>query len=382
MRSLLVSAILFQFFFGLTACAPAAEEREGLGQSQSIYDAPTMLGEPLPEAEEQSPSTPPDMESATTPVTEIPLEPLQPTPEMSAFGCPAEAEALAFTLPTSSGNAITGLPVQTGNFFLEGPVWIDGSLYFSQIRDYGDANTPNPAQLLKYTPQGSIEEVVAGAGTNGLAVNGAGLLIAASHKVGGIVSYDPSDFSKAAVVISDSYGGSRFNSPNDLTIRSDGTIYFSDPDWQCSGCGHQSVKGVYKISPGGTPELLTVLQSNPNGISLSPDEQTLYIGGDQLAAYPVMADGSIGAGSAFGDNFFQNSDGLAIDCAGRVYVTTGDASVKVFAADGSDLGSISASGARNVAFGGVDNSTLYIVGTGGSVGVLYAVELGIPGYPY
>ena len=294
------------------------------------------------------------------------------------FVCSEADKALTLAL-SGSPVAIPGVPKPAAdNWFLEGPVWIDGSLDMSQIRDYGPLN---PANILKYTPGGSFEQVVADAGTNGLALNGAGLLVAASHKEGGIVTFDTQAIAAAPLTLVNEFEGSRFNSPNDLTVRSDVTIYFTDPDWQCTGCGHQPGKGVYKLSPTGVVEKLTVLQDDPNGISLSPDEKTLYVGGISLASYPVMLDGSIGAGSVFGDNFFQRTDGLGIDCAGNVYATTGDAEVKVFASTGALLGTISAAGARNVAFGGVDNKTLFIVGAG-TPGTAYSLDLNVPGYPY
>ncbi len=262
------------------------------------------------------------------------------------------------------------------NWFLEGPVWIGGALYMSQIREYG---APAPAHMLKYTPGGSVEMVVPDSGTNGLAVNAAGLIVATSHATKGLVTFDPANLAAAPVPTVTEYNSLAFNSPNDLTIRSDGTIYFTDPSWQCSGCSTQPVLGTYRVTPAGVVSLLSVSQTNPNGISLSPDEGTLYVGGNSLSAYPVNSDGSIGGGASFGSG---TTDGMAVDCAGNVYATTGDSSVKVFSPAGVDLGSISAAGARNVAFGGPENKTLYIVGIGGGGGVLYSVELNVPGFPY
>jgi gluconolactonase len=249
----------------------------------------------------------------------------------------------------------------------------------SQIRDYGPLN---PAHILKYTPGGSVETFLADAGTNGIAINAAGLLVTANHAVGGLVTYDPNASTQTTTIV-DEYSGSRFNSPNDLTIRSDGMIFFTDPDWQCQGCDHQPVKGVYSVMPGGDAQLLTTSQDMPNGIALSPDEQTLYVGGSNLTSHTVNSNGTIGTGSGFGDGFFSSTDGLGMDCAGNVYVTTGS-SVKVFSPSGSDLGDISPPSGQNVtnvAFGGANNTTLYITGFG-SPGSLSTVELDIPGYPY
>src|SRR5690606_1463852 len=195
----------------------------------------------------------------------------------TAFTCPPGTESLVLDLAGKTATEIPAPSPPADNWFLEGPVWINGSLYMSQLRDYGPLN---PAQILKYTPGGAFESLIPDVGTNGLAVNGAGKLVAASHAVGGIVTFDPANPSAPPVTVSATYDGSRFNSPNDLTIRSDGTIYFTDPDWQCQNCGHLPVKGVYRIPPGGASELLTVLQNDPNGIALSPDESVLYVGGN------------------------------------------------------------------------------------------------------
>lgn len=296
----------------------------------------------------------------------------------SAFTCPSGSESMVLDLSGKTATDVGGVPAPAmDNWFLEGAVWIDGALYMSQIRDYGPLN---PAHILKYTPGGAFETLIADSGTNGLAVNGSGDLVAASHAVGGIVTFDPSSPAASPATVSAMYEGSRFNSPNDLTIRSDGTIYFTDPDWQCGDCGHQPVKGVYRIPPGGAPERLTVLQDNPNGIALSPDEGILYVGGNSLSSHPVNADGSIGTGTPFGENFFGSTDGLGVDCAGNLYVTT-NGTVTVFSPSGANLGQIAADGATNVAFGGSSSTTLYIVGFG-SPGTLRSVELNVPGFPY
>ncbi|MEZ4302305.1 MAG: hypothetical protein R3B70_45680 [Polyangiaceae bacterium] len=79
---------------------------------------------------------------------------------------------------------------------------------------------------------GTVEIAFADAGANGLAIDGAGALFAAVHKDGSISRLDADDPAAAPVVVAGEYGGARFNSPNDLAIREDGNIYFTDPDWQ------------------------------------------------------------------------------------------------------------------------------------------------------
>jgi gluconolactonase len=115
----------------------------------------------------------------------------------------------------------------------------------------------------------------------------------------------------------------------------------------------------------------------PNGIALSPDERTLYVGsvGSEIWKYTVAADGSVSDRIMFANT--GSSDGMTVDCAGNLYVSSG--SVEVFAPDASKLGDITLGGdPTNLAFGGSDRKTLYI--TAGSR--LYSVALNLPGYPY
>src|SRR6185312_13962574 len=108
---------------------------------------------------------------------------------------------------------------------VEGPVWIGNALYFSEMT----TNNPPPSRILKidssdhvtqFYPSGSGGD----SGSNGMAVDGNGNLVTANHGVGGIVLFTLPTGTPKMTLIS-SYNGKRFNSPNDLTIRSDGTIY-------------------------------------------------------------------------------------------------------------------------------------------------------------
>ena len=124
----------------------------------------------------------------------------------------------------------------------------------------------------------------------------------------------------------------------------------------------------------------------PNGIVLSPDGGTLYVGGNgenKIYKYAVQPDGSTGPRSVF-VNYVGGPDGGTIDCAGNVYWTSGDGLVHVYSPNGSQLGTIrsGSSGTTNVAFGGSDRRTLFVTSGRTNDSGLYSVRLNVPGYPY
>ncbi|MFO1337179.1 MAG: SMP-30/gluconolactonase/LRE family protein [Burkholderiaceae bacterium] len=309
-----------------------------------------------------------------------------PSPAWSAWSCPAGP----FGDPVPPGAQIThidnALPLddfnQHGhlNANVEGPVWRSGSLYVSE---FGDGPNPPPSRILKIT--GSKPGVVfaATAGTNGLAVDAAGRLHGASHKVGGIVRFGPAG---EETVVVGSHKGSRFNSPNDLAFRSDGTLYFTDPTWQAPSPPPQARTRVYRVAPGSHQALVVdANRSQPNGVTLSPDEKTLYLSSlDGLYTYAVAADGSTGAPKRFASQV-ASADGMVVDCAGNLYVTSTD--VVVLAPSGREIARLAmpagAGSVTNLAFGGHKRRTLYItaMGQGNGRGV-FKVELDVPGLPY
>ena len=305
----------------------------------------------------------------------------------AAFRCPAGP--FTFTAPTGTASKVPGTP--PADAFnkdawtnVEGPVWIGDALYFSEMTS---SNMRPPSRILKIAAGGAVSVFAADAGSNGLAVDGSGNLLAAVHKDGSISQISLADGTATPLV--SMYGGKRFTSPNDLAIRGDGTIYFSDPSYQNSA-NPQGAERLYRATPGPTRTVNSIADAptSPNGVTLSPDEKTLYVSANNagLKKFAVMADGSLGAASDFVAG--SGGDGMAVDCAGDLFVTgNGATTVRVYSPAGALLTTINlASGAgntTNVAFGGADHKTLYITaqGTEGQRGV-YSIALSVPGFPY
>lgn len=271
--------------------------------------------------------------------------------------------------------------VQTaGNGLYEGTVWLPsrGTLAFSDMTFSGE---PVPSEVHELTLPNTVKTLLANSGTNGLALAPDGTIVAGAHDIQGIVRIDPATGTRTTIV--SKFQGKSFNSPNDLTVRSDGTIYFTDPDYQLGKArtSETKVTGVYRISPTGEVTSVDSTLSEPNGIGLSPDQTVLYVNEmsnpGRVVSFAVAADGTVSGRKDFAA--VATPDGLGIDCGGNVYVASNTAGkVQVFAPDGKSLGSITvATNLTNLAFGGPDRKTLFI-----SAGkAIYSLPMNLPGFP-
>jgi gluconolactonase len=308
--------------------------------------------------------------------------------------CPAGP----FTAPNPSSITLTkvaGVPPfdsfnNNGNNFgnIEGDCWLGDALYVSEL---ASGNNPPPARILRVTATGSVSIAYATSGSNGLAIDLMGRLIGASHTAGAVLAFNLTNMTSTPLV--SGYMGKRLNTPNDLTVRSDGTIYFSDPDFQAPSPLPQGVTRVYRMPPGATdPIVVDAARSNPNGVTLSLDEKFLFVtDGQGLWRYAVNADGSTGTATRIAQSAIGGGgDGMGIDCAGNLYVALQQ---KVFIVDpsgsGTSLGSISMTAVQavtNIAFGGANHQTLYVSGLGNGMGGssmgLYRADMPLPGMPY
>jgi gluconolactonase len=251
-----------------------------------------------------------------------------------------------------------------GISFLEGPVWMAerGVLLFSEWN--------GGHRILQLTPPQAVEIFMPATGSNGLAVtpDGKSLLMVTERPAAGVSRVNLAD--KNVQRLSQDFNGETFGQPNDLVLRADGTIYFTD---------YQPGR-LFRRAPDGTLSLISSLPRS-NGVGLSPDEKTLYLNADtHTVRYPVAPDGSVGAGTDLATGL-NGADGLAIDCAGNVYIAqNAGGAVVVMSAAGARLGEIGGlpMTVTNAAFGGADRRTLYIT----TNAALYALSLQVPGLPY
>lgn len=268
----------------------------------------------------------------------------------------------------------------TGCEFTEGPVWhAEGKfLLFSDI----PAN-----RMKKWTAEEGITNFRVPSGkSNGLTYDKQGRLVTCEH-ANRRVSRTEAD--GTVVTIASHYEGKRLNSPNDLIVKSDGSIYFSDPpygltaDYGVEGEQDLDFQGVYRLSPDGqTVTLLVDDFDRPNGLCFSPDESILYINDTErmhVRVFDVQADGTITNGRIFAEEEGDNGvpDGMKIDTHGNVYLT-GPGGIWIFDTSGEHLGIIQTpERAANLGWGGDNWSTLFITASTS----LYSIQCKVSGIP-
>ena len=242
----------------------------------------------------------------------------------------------------------------TGFQFVEGPTWSPaGYLVFSDI----PAN-----ELKKWTPEGVVTLRSPSGNANGNTIDRQGRLVTAEHA--GRVSRTEKDGMVVTVV--DSFEGKKLNSPNDVVVKSDGTIWFTDPDYGLGGrTKEQARNNVFRYDEK-TKQLSAVVTDfdKPNGLCFGPGEKRLYVADSgkprHIRVFDVNRDGTLSGGSVFATIDKGGPDGIRCDSQGRVWSSTGDGA-QVFGADGQLLGRILVPEAgANLAFGGKDGKTLFI----------------------
>lgn len=242
--------------------------------------------------------------------------------------------------------------VAGGLTFTEGPVWRHGALLFSDI----------PSKRIvrwRALPEGPELTTYATGMSNGLTLDRQGRVLAAEHD-GRRVTRVADD--GARTVLAERFSGKRLNSPNDIVVKSDGAIYFTDPPYAVQPATpgmvrpagwwtqpipgkEQPCHGVYRIAPDGTLALLADDFALPNGLAFSPDESVLYIDDSahkHIRAFDVRPDGTLARGRVLLDMASDDPgvpDGLKVDGHGNVFCT-GPGGVWVCRSDGRLLGRI------------------------------------------
>jgi len=242
--------------------------------------------------------------------------------------------------------------VAGGLVFTEGPVWRGGVLLFSDI----------PSQRIarwRRLPEGPELTTYATGMSNGLTLDRQGRVLAAEHD-GRRVSRVADDGTRT--VLAERYQGKRLNSPNDIVVKRDGAVYFTDPPYgvqparpgtvRPAGWWRQPIEGkeqasngVYRLETDGTVRLVADDFALPNGLAFSPDESILYIDDSahkHIRAFDVRPDGSLANGRMLLDMASPDPgvpDGLKVDVRGNVFCT-GPGGVWVCRPDGRLLGRI------------------------------------------
>jgi gluconolactonase len=242
--------------------------------------------------------------------------------------------------------------------FVEGPIWMggdDGWLIFSNIPE---------EQLKKWSERDGLTTFREHShAANGNCLDGQKRLVTCE---GGARRVTRTEKDGTITVLVDAYEGKKFNAPNDVVVKSDGTVWFSDPDYGLDPKAKE-LDGLYifrldlkhnKLAP------VVTDCDHPNGLCFSPDEKRLYVSDSgkphDIRVYDVQKDGTLANGRLFCVVDKGVPDGIRCDKSGRVFSSAGDG-VQIFTPSGELIGKILVpEPPANVAFGGKDHKILYI----------------------
>ena len=257
----------------------------------------------------------------------------------------------------------------------EGPLWWKegGYLLFSDIGNN---------RRMKWAPREGVtvfHEPTNNA--NGLTRDLQGRLIACEHASRRVTRLEPVG---GITVVANSYRGTRLNRPNDVVVKSDGSIYFTDPGAPAPELD-LDIAGVYRVSPDlGTITLLVRDFVLPNGLAFSPDESILYINDTRrghIRAFDMQPNGTLALAT---DRVLcelkgerpGSPDGMKVDVEGNVYCT-GSGGIWIMDATGRHLGTVPTGATTNIAWGGEDWTTMYFT----TRHTLGSIRLKVPGVP-
>ncbi len=265
--------------------------------------------------------------------------------------------------------------------FTEGPVWIAGGIGYLIFTDIPEN------ELKKWSPETGLTTFRAPDRRfpnlncyNGNTLDREGRLLTCGQAARCVTR---TNMDGSVVTLADRYKGTKLNSPNDIVVKSDGTIYFTDPDYGIDPKQREQPGNyVFRLNPS-TGELLPVLKGflEPNGLCFSPDEKKLFVDDSSFEkhdiwVFDVQPDGTVQNGRAFCVIHEGAPDGIRCDADGRLYSASA-IGVQIFAPDGALIGKILVpeKATANLCFGDADHKTLYITASTS----LYSIRLAVAG---
>lgn len=269
--------------------------------------------------------------------------------------------------------------------------WAEGPAYFPAGRYFVWSDNPNNRMLRFDETSGNVSVFRSPSNfSNGNTVDRSGRLVTCEH---GGRRVSRTEFDGSVTSIADSYRGKPLNSPNDVVVKSDGSVWFTDPtygiDTDYEGYKAESEQDgnfVYRVDPqSGEVRVVADDFVQPNGLAFSPDEKTLYIadtgishvenGPHHIRKFSVDDDGRLTDRGVFAECTVGIFDGFRLDTEGRIWTSAGDG-VHCYEPDGTLIGKIKVPAVvANVCFGGPRRNYLYICGTTS----LYAIRLPVNG---
>ena len=273
--------------------------------------------------------------------------------------------------------------VAGGFIFTEGPVWHSSEEHLVWTDIIGDT-------IWKWTPgQGTSILMRPSGKADGMTYDHQGRLVVAGWSSRTVWRMEPDG---STTTLASHYQGKKLNTPNDIVVKSDGTIYFTDPSNGIRNTGMEcydiqkyiDYEAVFRLDlADGSLTLLLDDMINPNGLCFSPDESLLYINDTprrHIRVFDVEPDGTISNGRLFAELFHGDPgapDGMKVDVEGNVYCT-GPGGVWVTDPRGNNLGRIlTPEHCANFAFGGNDMKTMFFTARS----TVYRMRLNIPGIP-
>lgn len=277
----------------------------------------------------------------------------------------------------------------TGGRWCEGPAWFAAGRYLVW------SDIPNNRMMRFDETDGSVSVFRQPANnSNGNTVDNHGRMVTCEHLARRVTR---TEFDGSIRVLADRFEGKRFNSPNDVVVATDGSVWFTDPSYgilsdyegmtaepEMDGCH------VYRVDPeNGVVRRVAHDFVKPNGLAFSVDEKTLYIadtgashdpnGPRHIRKFAVGADGSLSGGEVFADCNAGLFDGFRVDKAGRIWSSAGDG-VHCFDPDGTLIGKVRIPEVvANVTFGGPKRNRLFICGTTSLYSIMLTTNGSKPG---